>query len=97
MAAAAGDRLHALGPWTGGDGSAARRLLRLLPRPLLPLPRSASQHCLCASMGKSTPMKIAERSVCEMVPTLAAVVGVDSRWAPCARTGHAKPNRMCTP
>ena len=35
MAAAAGARVHALGPGTGGDGAAAGRQLRLLLSPPL--------------------------------------------------------------
>ena len=36
------------------------------------------------------------RSACAMVPTLAGVVGVDSRWTPSARPRRAMPDCMCT-
>ena len=35
-------------------------------------------------------------SACAMVPTLAAMAGVDSRWVSRARSWHATPNIMCT-
>ena len=40
ITAANRDRLHALGPWTGDNESAARRRLRLLQRP----PQASTRH-----------------------------------------------------
>jgi len=40
ITAANRDRLHGLGPWTGGNESAARRRLRLLQRP----PQASTRH-----------------------------------------------------
>ena len=39
-------------------------------------------------------MNIAARDAHAMVPTLAGVVHVDSRWVPTARTRHAMPAIM---
>ena len=92
--AARGLRLHAAGPRTGGDGDAAPRPLRQLRRRLLASPRSDSLPSAAAASSTVTPMKIAARSACAMVPTLAGVVRVDSRWDPTARTRHAMPAIM---
>ena len=78
IAAAAGLRLHALGPWAAGDGSAAGRPLRRLQLPPLPSPRPTSMCSAKTPVGVWTPMKSAARSVDAMMPTLAAVLRVDS-------------------
>ena len=92
--AARGLRLHAVGPRTGGDGAAAPRPLRQLRRLLLASPRSNSLPSATAASSMVTPIKIAARIACAMVPTLAGVVRVDSRWVPTARTRHAMPAIM---
>ena len=92
--AARGLRLHAVGPRTGGDGAAAPRPLRQLRRLLLASPRSNSLPSATAASSMVTPIKIAARIACAMVPTLAEVVVVDSRWAPHARTCRATPAMM---
>ena len=92
--AARGLRLHAAGPRTGGDGAAAPRPLRQLRRLLLASPRSNSLPSATATWSVETPMNIAARNAHAMVPTLAGVVHVDSRWVPTARTRHAMPAIM---
>jgi hypothetical protein len=49
--AARGLRLHAAGPWAGGDGSAARQRLRLLLRPLRLSSRPPSMPSRAAATG----------------------------------------------
>ena len=68
--AARGLRLHAAGQWTGGDGSAARRLLRLLLQPLRPAPRPPSMHRRAAAASPSTREATAARSERMVVPPL---------------------------
>ena len=94
--AARGLRLHAAGPRTGGDGAAAPRPLRQLRRLLAASPRSISLWSATAVSSVVTPIKIAARIACAMVPPLAGVVQVDSRWDPTARTRHAMPAIMCS-
>ena len=89
-------RLHVLGPWTGGDGSAARRPLRQPQGPPLPSPRSNLTCSATAAASPSTAMKMVARGACAMKPTLAGVLRVDRRWAPTARTRRAMPAMMCT-
>ena len=85
-AAAQGLRLHAAGPWTGGDGTAARQRLRLRLRPLQPSPRTPSMPNRAVAASPSSRKVSAACSACAKVPPLAAVVRADSRWVPCART-----------
>ena len=92
--AARGLRLHAAGPRTGGDGAAAPRPLRQLRRLLLASPRSNSQPSATAALSMVTPMTIAARIARMVMPSLAGVVRVDSRWVPTARTRHAMPAIM---
>ena len=92
--AARGLRLHAVGPRTGGDGDAAPRPLRQLRRLLLASPRSISLPSATAALSMVTPIDIAARNACAMVPPLAGVVQVDIRWVPTARTRHAMPAIM---
>ena len=94
--AARGLRLHAAGPRTGGDGPAAPWPLRQPQRLLLVSPRSNLLQSARAASSAVTPMKIAARIACAMVPPLAGVVRVDSRWVPTARTRHAMPAIMCS-
>ena len=89
MAAAAGARLPTLGPGTGGDGAATRRLLRLLLRLPRRSPRLSNKPWLRPTTVMLTSMEITLRSARIKVPTLAGVVRVDSRWAPRARTCRA--------
>ena len=93
-ATACGFRLHAAGPWTGGDGAAAPRPLRQPQRLLLASPRSISLPSATAALSMVTPIDIAARNACAMVPPLAGVVQVDIRWVPTARTRHAMPAIM---
>ena len=92
--AARGLRLHAAGPRTGGDGAAAPRPLRQLRRLLLASPRSISLLSAAAAWSTVTPTNIAARIARMVVPPLAGVVQVDSRWDPTARTRHATPAIM---
>ena len=96
IADGAGARLHALGPGTGGDGTAAQRPLRQRLRLLLTSPRSNSLPSAAASQSPFTAKMIAAGGAHAMVPTLASVVRVDSRWVPTARTRHATPAIMRT-
>ena len=89
-------RVHARGPWAGGDGPAARRPLRLPPRPLLRSPCCLSLRTTAAAVCMPTLMKMMIRSSRMKVPTLTGVLRVDSRWAPRARTRRATPASMCT-
>ena len=94
--AAGGLRLHAAGHRTGGDGTAAPRPLRQPQWLLLASPRSNSLWSATAASSVVTPIKIAARIARMVVPPLAGVVQVDSRWDPTARTRHATPAIMCS-
>ena len=93
ITAANRDRLHALGPWTGGNESAARRRLRLLQRP----PQASTRHSdvlsEVAAMSMSTRECRFTPSARMVMPTLAGVLRVDSRWPPTTRTRRAMPAR----
>ena len=82
MAAACGLRLHAAGPRTGGDGAAARRLLRLLLRLPRRSPRLSNKPWPRPTTVMSTSMMITSHSARRNVLTLAGVLQVDSRRAP---------------
>ena len=96
MAAAHRRRLRAAGQWSIGDGSAAERPLPLL----LPLPQPAAD--VDAAVQQQRVEHEVElgprrwRSASAMVPTRAAVVGVNSRWAPRSRTSRAMPFCLST-
>ena len=96
MAATRGVRLHAHGPWTGGDGPAADRPLSQLPQPLLLSPHSTAICNTIAAMSMWTPMKSALRSERMKAPPLADVVRVDGRRAPSARTQKRSASVICT-
>ena len=86
MAAAAGARLPALGPGTGGDGAVARRRLRRLLWLLQPSPRRSNVLRPLPTTAMSRSMMITSRSAWTNVPTLAGVLRVDIGRAPRART-----------
>ena len=79
ITAANRDRLHALGPWTGDNESAARRRLRLLQRP----PQASTRHSdvlsEVAAMSMSTRECRFTPSARMVMPTLAGVLRVDGR------------------
>ena len=79
IAAADRARLHALGPWAAGDGSAASRPLPRLPRLLQASPRPSDMLGEMAAAGMSTRECRLARSARMVMPTLAGVVRVDSR------------------
>ena len=87
-------RLHALGPWAGGDGRVEDRTLPHLLWPRLASLRVHMHTLAAAATSVVTPMKIAARIARMVVPPLAGVVRVDSRWDPTARTRHAMPAIM---
>ena len=93
---ACGRWLHTAGPWVGGDGRVEDRTLPPLLRPWLASLRVHMHTLAAAATSVVTPMKIAARIARMVVPPLAGVVRVDSRWDPTARTRHATPAIMRT-
>ena len=93
-------RLHALAPRTGGDGAAVLRPLQQPQPPPLPTEEAAMTACSSSAMAtiwrRVTRKARRPRSACATVPMLAAVLRVDSRWAPSSRTRRATPISMCT-
>ena len=99
---AAADRLrqHAAGPWTGGDGPAALRPLRLLLPPLLHLAGVDQRGTKCGNKGEVVREPTASprraRSASRKGTTLAAVHRVDRRGRPAAQPPSARSLGMCT-
>ena len=93
-------RLHALAPRTGGDGAAVLRPLQQPQPPPLPTEEAAMTACSSSAMAtiwrRVTRKAQRPRSACATVPMLAAVLRVDSRWAPSSRTRRTTPISMCT-
>ena len=79
ITAANRDRLHALGPWTGGNGSAARRRLRLLQWPPPASTRHSNVPSEVAAMSMSTRECRFTPSARMVMPALAGVLRVDGR------------------
>ena len=79
-------RLHALAPRTGGDGAAVLRPLQQPQPPPLPTEEAAMTACSSSAIAtiwrRVTRKARRPRSACATVPMLAAVLRVDSRWAP---------------
>ena len=96
IAAADRARLHALGPWTGGDGSAANRPLTGHPRLLLASSMPIDVLSEMAAASRLTRKNSIAQNANAAPPTLAGVLRVDGGRVPCSRTCRATPCSMCT-
>ena len=91
IAAGAGARLHALGPGTGGDGTAAAAAAAAAALAVLQL--AAKRRSWAEPIHGEDDKAGCARA---MVPTLAGVLRVDSRWDPSARACLASAKMVCT-
>ena len=96
IAAADRARLHALGPWTGGDGPAANRPLTGHPRLLLASSMPIDVLSEMAAVSMLTRKNSVAQNANAAPPTLAEVLRVDDRRVPCSRKCRATPCSMCT-
>ena len=95
---AAADRLrvHALGPWSGGNGPAASRPLPLPPRPPRPPARRRRAAARRRRWSRRAPGRRRPRRACRASAACSAIMWGGSRWAPSAQVADAREYLLCS-